>query len=105
VLTIAELSEEQNKATSDLYFVECRTQLIETVGDTIRPVAAKRFGTRKVTLIYLLFTNCDISIVLLGDGVTLKGVQTEREVGVGDAVLVATSARRGRRESLPRPFR
>jgi hypothetical protein len=55
------------KATSDLYFVECRTQLTETVGE------ATQFAARKVTLIYLSFTNWDIWIALPGGGVTLEG--------------------------------
>src|SRR6516164_7166840 len=71
--TISEVSGERKKATSDLYFVECRTQLIETAGDTTRSVASRQSRTREVTLIYLSFTNCDISIALLGGGVTLEG--------------------------------
>ena len=66
-------SGEQKKATSQLYFVECTTQLIETAGDRTRPVAAKRFGTREVALFQLSFTNCDIWIALPGGGVTLEG--------------------------------
>jgi hypothetical protein len=95
--TISKVSEEQKKATSELYLVECKTQLIETVGDRTRPVASRRFGTRVVTLIYLSFTNCDISIAIPGGGVTLEGgYKWNCEVGVGDAVLVATSAREDR---------
>jgi hypothetical protein len=72
-LTIPEVAEEQKEATSELYFVECRMQLTEAVGDTTRPVASRRFGTRVVTLVYLSFTNCDISIAIPGGGVTLEG--------------------------------
>jgi hypothetical protein len=72
-LTISEVSEGQKNATSQLYFVECRMQLTETVGDTTRRVASSRFGTRVVTLIYMSFTNCDISIAIPGGGVTLEG--------------------------------
>ena len=93
-LTISDVSKEQKKATSELYLVQCKMQLIETVGDTTRPVASRRFGTRVVTLIYLSFTNCDISIAIPGGGVTLEGgYKWNCEVGVRDAVLVATSAR------------
>jgi hypothetical protein len=60
-------NEKAEEATSELYFVDCTTQLIETVGD------ARRLGTREVTLIYLSFTNRDISIALAGGGVTLEG--------------------------------
>jgi hypothetical protein len=61
------------RAASELYLVTCKVQSFEVVGDEARPVASRRFGTREVTLIYLSFTNCRISIALAGDGVTLKG--------------------------------
>jgi hypothetical protein len=96
-LTISEVSEEQKKATSELYFVDCRVQLTETVGDAARPVASRRFGTRVVTLIFLSFTNGDISIAIPGGGVTLEGGrQWSSEVGIGDAVQVATLSRHDR---------
>jgi hypothetical protein len=66
-------SSKRERATSELYLVTCKVQSFETVGDETKPVASRRFGTREVTLIYLSFTNCRISIALPGDGVTLKG--------------------------------
>jgi hypothetical protein len=81
---------EEKKTASELYFVECKTQSIYIVG------GAECFGTRDVTLIYLAFTNGDILLALPGRGVTLEGgYKWSCEVGVGDAVLVATSAREG----------
>lgn len=71
-IAISEASKKQKRTASELYFVECRTQLIETVEETTRPVASRQSGTREVTLIYLSFTNCDSSIALLGGGVTLE---------------------------------
>jgi hypothetical protein len=72
-VAISEAPKKQKRTASELYFVECRTQLIETVRETTRPIASRQSGTREVTLIYLSFTNCDISIALLGGGVTLEG--------------------------------
>jgi hypothetical protein len=72
-ITISEWSSEQKTATSELYFVECRMQLIETAGDRTPPFASRGFGTRVVTLIHLSFTSCDISIALPGGGLTLEG--------------------------------
>ena len=66
-------SAKRERATSELYLVACKVQSFEIVGDKTRPVASRRFGTREVTLIYLSFTNCRISIALPGEGVTLKG--------------------------------
>jgi hypothetical protein len=60
------LAKQRRALTSELYFVECRRQSI----DTDDP---RRFDTREVTLIYLSFTNGDISIALPGCGVTLEG--------------------------------
>ena len=57
---------EKKRATSELFFVECRRQPIETA-DT------RRFTARDVTLIYLSFASGDISIALPGCGVTLEG--------------------------------
>jgi hypothetical protein len=65
-LIISEMVEEQKMATSELYFVECRRQLIDTA-DT------RRFEAGVVTLIFLAFTNGDISIALPGCSVALEG--------------------------------
>lgn len=65
-LRISEVSKKQARATSELYFVECTRKLIDTAVTT-------QFETRDVTLIYLSFTNGDISIALPGCGVTLEG--------------------------------
>jgi hypothetical protein len=65
-LRSSEVLIKQKRGTSELYFVECRRQLIDTADTT-------RFETRHVTLIYLSFTNGDISIALPGFGVTLEG--------------------------------
>jgi hypothetical protein len=75
IQTISEAyrSAEQKRATSDLYFVSCRTQLIETVADKSRPLASKQFGKQEVTLVQLSFTNCEIWIALAGGGVTIEG--------------------------------
>jgi hypothetical protein len=70
---IYEVPGEQKKTTVDLYFVECRTQLIETVEDNPRPVPSRGFGAREVTFIYMSFAHCDISIAVPGSGVTLEG--------------------------------
>jgi hypothetical protein len=59
-LIISEGSAQQKRAASELFFVECRRQSMNT-------------GTRDVTLIYLSFTNTDISIALPGCGVTVEG--------------------------------
>jgi hypothetical protein len=66
-------SREQRKPTSRLYFVQCTTQLIETLTDTTGTVAARQFGKREVTLVHLSFTSCDIWIAMPGGGVTLEG--------------------------------
>jgi hypothetical protein len=66
--TISEAAEDR-KNESSLYFVECRRRVIEPVA----PGVPGRFATREVTLIYLSFTNNDISIALPGGGVTLEG--------------------------------
>ena len=71
------------KADSELYFVTCRVQSFETVGERTRPVAYRRFGTQEVTLIYLSFTNCRISIVLPDGCVTLKGGKPKGTRGHG----------------------
>jgi hypothetical protein len=71
-------------AASELYLVTCKVQSFETLGDKTRPVASRRFGTREVTLIYLSFTNCRISIALAGDGVTLKGGKPKGTRGRGE---------------------
>jgi hypothetical protein len=65
-LRSSEVLTEHKRATSELYFVECRRQTIDTTDP-------RRFETREVTLIYLSFTNCDISIALPSCGVTLEG--------------------------------
>jgi len=65
-VTAPKVLTEQKVATSRLFFVECRRQLIDAA-DT------RRFSARDVTLIYLSFTNGDISIALPGSGVTLEG--------------------------------
>jgi hypothetical protein len=96
-LAITEISEEDKNATSELYLVDCRMQSIETIGDTTPPAASRRIGTRVVTLIYLSFTNGDISIAVPGGGVTLEGgYKWNCEVGVGDAALVSALARENR---------
>ena len=71
--TISEIAAGLKKAASDLYFAECTTQPIETVADTTRLDAARRFGTREVTLCQLSFTYCDIWIAIPGGGVSLEG--------------------------------
>jgi len=76
-------SGKRERATSELYLVTCKVQSFETVRDKTRPVASRRFGTREVTLIYLSFTNCRISIALPGDGVTLKGGKPKGTRGRG----------------------
>jgi hypothetical protein len=58
---------EQKRTTSDLYLVECRTRLTETVEE------ATQFAAPEVTLIYLSFTKWDIWIALPGSGITLEG--------------------------------
>ena len=73
----------QKKTGSELYFVSCRVQSFETVGERTRPVAYRRFGTQEVTLIYLSFTNCRISIVLPDGCVTLKGGKPKGTRGHG----------------------
>jgi hypothetical protein len=70
--TISEIAAELKKAASELYFAECTTQPIETVAD-IALDAARRFGTREVTLCQLSFTYCDIWIAMPGGEVTLEG--------------------------------
>jgi hypothetical protein len=59
-LIISEGAAQQKRATSELFFVECRRQSIDT-------------ETTDVMLIYLSFTNADVSIALPGGGVTLEG--------------------------------
>jgi hypothetical protein len=71
--TISEIAEELKKAGSELYFVERTTQPIETVANTTRLAAARRFGTREVTLCQLSFTYCDIWIAMPDGGVSLQG--------------------------------
>jgi hypothetical protein len=71
--TIAEIAAELEKATSQLHFVECTTLPIETLADTTRLDAARRFGTREVTLCQMAFTYCDIWIAMPGGGVALEG--------------------------------
>ena len=71
--TISEIAEELKKAGSELYFVECTTQPIETVADTTRLDAERRFGTREVTLCQLSFTYCDIWIAMPDGGVSIEG--------------------------------
>src|SRR6202020_2779188 len=70
--TISEIAEELKKAGSELYFVECTTQPIETFADTTRLDAVRRFGTREVTLCQLSFTCCDIWIAMPDSGVSLE---------------------------------
>jgi hypothetical protein len=71
--TVSEIAAELKKAASELYFAECSTQPVETVDDTARLDAARRFGTREVTLCQLAFTYCDIWIAIPGRGVSLEG--------------------------------
>ena len=71
--TISEIAEQLKKACSELYFVECTTQPIETVADTTRLDAVRRFGAREVTLCQLSFTCCDIWIAMPDSGVSLEG--------------------------------
>jgi hypothetical protein len=71
--TISEIAEELKKAASQLHFVVCTTQPIETVADTTRLDAATRFGTREITLCQLSFTHCDIWIAMPGGEVALEG--------------------------------
>jgi hypothetical protein len=52
---------------SNLYFIECKTQLVATDGDTTT------FATKAVTIILMSFTNVDISIAVPGRGMTLVG--------------------------------
>jgi hypothetical protein len=59
-LIISEGSAQLKRAASELFFVDCNRQSINT-------------ETRGVTFIYLSFTNADISIALPGCGVTLEG--------------------------------
>jgi hypothetical protein len=59
-LTIFQGSAQQKRAASELFFVECKRQSINA-------------DKRDVTLIYLSFTNADISIALPGCGVSLEG--------------------------------
>ena len=66
VTRVLELPAARKKPASDLHFVDCSRRSI----DAAEP---GRFETRNVTLIYLSFTNGDISIALPGDGVTLEG--------------------------------
>jgi hypothetical protein len=68
-LTIPEAFAEHKTATSELYFVACTRQSIDAAD-------ISRFATTDVTLIYLSFTNGDISIALPGCGVTLEGGAT-----------------------------
>jgi hypothetical protein len=63
----------QKKPPSELYLVNCKVQSFQIVGDAIRPAVFRRFGTREVTVIYLSFTNCRITIVLPIGCVTLTG--------------------------------
>jgi hypothetical protein len=44
----------------------------ETIGDATQPAGYGPNGTRLVTLIYMSFTNRDISITIAGCGVTLE---------------------------------
>jgi hypothetical protein len=69
---------DQKKSASELYLVTCKVQSFQTVGDAIRPVAFRRFDTREVTIIYLSFTNCRISLVLPTGCVTLTGGKPKR---------------------------
>jgi hypothetical protein len=59
-LIISEGSAQQKKAASELFFVDCNKQSINT-------------EMRDLTFIYLSFTYTDISIALAGCGVTLEG--------------------------------
>jgi hypothetical protein len=68
-LTIQEAFAEHKRATSELYFVECTRRSIDAAD-------ARRFATTDVTLIYLSFTDGDISIALPGCSVTLEGGAT-----------------------------
>jgi len=65
-LRISEVLAAQKRATSELYFVERRRLSIDTA-DT------GRFETRVATLIFLSFTNGDISIALPGCSVAVEG--------------------------------
>ena len=79
--TISEIAEELNKAASQLHFVECTTQPIEAIDDTPGLDAARRFGTREVTLCQLSFTYCDIWIAMPGGGVALEGGKPNVQLG------------------------
>ena len=51
---------------STLYFVECKSQIIENTGRSTKL-------SDIVTNIFMSFTNMDILISLPGDGLTMKG--------------------------------
>jgi hypothetical protein len=55
--------------TSQLYFVECITELID---DIVQSAGANQLVRREITLAQLSLTNCDIWIALPG-GITLEG--------------------------------
>jgi hypothetical protein len=59
-LITSEGAAQQKRATSELFFVECKRQSINS-------------ETKYITLIYLSFTNADISIAVPGCGVMLEG--------------------------------
>ena len=50
---------------SSLYFIECESKLANTIDYNV--------VDKIVTIIFMSFTNLDISITLLGDGLTMKG--------------------------------
>ena len=65
-LITSEAPLENNRVSSNLYFVKSKKHLIDTND-------GRRFAAKEITVIYLSFTNVRISITLPGGGVSLEG--------------------------------
>jgi hypothetical protein len=65
-LITSEALVENNRVSSNIYFVRSRKHLIHTND-------ARQFAAKEITVIYLSFTNARISITLPGGGVSLEG--------------------------------